>query len=182
MENASKALLIAASVLIGVMILSLGIYLFSIFGNTSSSISERMKQAQIDEFNSNFTKFDGQENCTIHNIISLVNLAKSNNQNYDYNNADIEAYNADWSSTNKITNGSAPNYIYVGIKGVDSKDRGLKQSASTDELIDLMKRYSTEEVISQDGSKGMKTVYFKCVGITFNEITKKVQGIVFSKL
>ena len=29
MENASKALLMAASVLVGVMILSLGVYLFS---------------------------------------------------------------------------------------------------------------------------------------------------------
>ena len=36
MENASKALLMAASVLVGVMILSLGVYLFSTYAEYSS--------------------------------------------------------------------------------------------------------------------------------------------------
>lgn len=179
MENATKALLMAASVLIGIMILSLGVYLFSIFGDSSKNFSDRMEQAQIDEFNSQFTKFEGQENCTIHDIVSIVNLAKSNNKNYDYAEQDIINYNSNWATVNKIINGSAPNYIYVGVKGIE--DKGLKQSASTEELNGLIKKYSTQEITKENGAKGIENIFFKCVGINFNEITKKVQGIVFSK-
>lgn len=40
MENASKALLIAAEVLIGMMILSLAVYLFASFSRTSKRYSK----------------------------------------------------------------------------------------------------------------------------------------------
>ena len=71
MENATKALLMVSAVLIGVMILALGAYLFSVFGNTTGSIEARIAQAQLDEFNSQFTKYDGQEDCTIHDIETI---------------------------------------------------------------------------------------------------------------
>ena len=118
MENASKALLMVAAVLIGVMILSLGVYLFTVFGDTSSTIEKRLEQAQIDEFNSQFTKFEGLEKCTIHDIASIINLAKDNNKNYVYENDDLIRVNSDWKTTNQIKNDSAPFYIYVGLSGV----------------------------------------------------------------
>ena len=34
MENASKALIMAGGMLIGIIILSIGVYLFSVFGGT----------------------------------------------------------------------------------------------------------------------------------------------------
>ena len=41
MENASKALLMAAEVLIGLLILSLAVYLFADFGSTSAEINKK---------------------------------------------------------------------------------------------------------------------------------------------
>ena len=38
MENASKALIMAASVLLGVMIISFAVYLFSTFGSYSNEV------------------------------------------------------------------------------------------------------------------------------------------------
>ena len=60
MENASKALIMAASVLIAIMVLSLGVYLFSIFGGTSQEITNIITESQISEFNSNLTKYEGK--------------------------------------------------------------------------------------------------------------------------
>lgn len=84
MENASKALLMAAGVLMGMMILSLAVYLFTNFGGTSSQIHENIETNQINQFNSQFTSYVGKENVTIHDIVSMANLATQNNQNYEF--------------------------------------------------------------------------------------------------
>lgn len=90
MDNASKALIMAASVLLGVMLISIGVYLFSIYGDYTSSMYARIESAQINQFNAQFLKYSGhrqaangvdEENalCTIHDIASLANLARKNN-------------------------------------------------------------------------------------------------------
>ena len=95
MENASKALLIAAAVLIGVMLLSTMVYLFMNFGNFSSTTYSKIEQAQLDQFNIKFLQYTGSTLqiddwgnektvdvlCTTHDIISLANLARQNNIN-----------------------------------------------------------------------------------------------------
>ena len=74
MENASKALIMAASVLIAIMVLSLGVYLFSIFGGTSQEITNIITESQISEFNSNFTKYEGKTDIRAQDIVSVANL------------------------------------------------------------------------------------------------------------
>ena len=76
MENASNALLMVAAVLIGVMIISIGVYLFSVFGDSTSAIEKQIEQSQIAKFNSQFTKFEGLENCTIYDVVTTINLAQ----------------------------------------------------------------------------------------------------------
>ena len=92
MENASKALLMAASVLVGVAIISLAVYLYSIFGDYGSQITARIEQKETDEFNVQFTRYQSykdeegkwQNTCKVSDIISIANLAKNNNNNYDF--------------------------------------------------------------------------------------------------
>lgn len=82
MENAAQALYMAAGVLIGIMILSLGVYLFVNFGQTSKELHEQIYFNQLTEFNAQFTKFEGID-ATIYDVISLANLAAQNNIDYD---------------------------------------------------------------------------------------------------
>ena len=85
MENASKALLMAGGVLIGILILSLAAYLFVDFGSTSAEIHRQNEEKQITEFNSKFTSYewykdkDGNWQITIYDIITLAEYAKENN-------------------------------------------------------------------------------------------------------
>lgn len=88
MENASKALIMASGVLIGILIISLAVYLFADFGSTSAQINAQNSQKQITEFNSKFTSYeeykdkDGNWKITIYDIITLASYAKENNEYY----------------------------------------------------------------------------------------------------
>lgn len=89
MENASKALVMAAGVLIGVLLLSLAVYLFADFGATSARINAQNAEKQLIEFNSKFTSYegfkdkDGNWKITIYDIISLASYAKEYNKFYE---------------------------------------------------------------------------------------------------
>ena len=84
MENASKALLMAGGVLLGIMILSLAVYLFSNFGSTSSTIHENIETNQISQFNSQLMQYDGNQTVTMYHVVSMARLATQNNQNYEF--------------------------------------------------------------------------------------------------
>ena len=59
MENASKALLMGAEILVGVMIISIGVYLFNTLGQYSAETAANMEQKQIDSFNQQFLTYYG---------------------------------------------------------------------------------------------------------------------------
>lgn len=82
MENASKALIMAAGVLIGILIISLAVYLFVDFGSTSAEINAQNAEKQINQFNSKFTSY-ADKDLTIYDVITVVNYAKENNKYYD---------------------------------------------------------------------------------------------------
>lgn len=82
MENASKALLMAAGVLIGVLILTLAVYLFISFGATSAELHELSQRNQLDEFNIQFTQYEGKSDVTIYDIVTVAGLARDNNEYY----------------------------------------------------------------------------------------------------
>ena len=77
MENASKALLMAAGVLIAILIISVMIVLFQHMGNVSSSYDKRISEEDITAFNSNFTKYLNKK-LTIHEVVTICNFAKEN--------------------------------------------------------------------------------------------------------
>lgn len=85
MENATNALLMAGGVLIGILILSLAVYLFTTFGGTASKVNEQNIQVQLTQFNEKFTKYEGISTNTIYDVITVAGLARENNLYYDNN-------------------------------------------------------------------------------------------------
>ena len=83
MENASKALIMAGGVLIGVLVISLAVYLFVSFGQTSAEINDENSQKQLTQFNSKFTSYEGKKNLTIYDAITVAGYANENNKYYD---------------------------------------------------------------------------------------------------
>lgn len=88
MENASKALIIAASIIVGVMVLSVGVAIFRTFSDFSQDTVQKMEEKQLSEFNNQFYKYYGyidgkQITVSSHDIVTVANLAKQNNIKYD---------------------------------------------------------------------------------------------------
>ena len=74
MENASKALLMAGGILIGVLILSLMTTLFVSSKQLSTSYDNTKNAEAIQRFNVNFTKYLGKD-LTIHEVVTICNFA-----------------------------------------------------------------------------------------------------------
>lgn len=90
MENASKALIMAAGVLIGLMVLTFFVYLFSTFGASTAQMEDKINQDQLNQFNSQFTSYEGKE-LTIYDVITVANLATNNNIAYSYTKRDTSS-------------------------------------------------------------------------------------------
>ena len=98
MENAVKAMYIAAGVLIGILILTLGVTLFASLQSYVESSQDQIRFNDINSFNAKFTGYinsdDGQRttfDLVIQDVVSAANLAYENNVqlNYDaYKNSD----------------------------------------------------------------------------------------------
>lgn len=102
MEDAVKALLMAAGVMIGVMIISLGITLFSSLSQYTNDTQDKIEENALQKFNEQYTKYI---NCvdtpasatpeftlTIHDVVTVANMAYENNKKYGLDSADENNY------------------------------------------------------------------------------------------
>ena len=89
MENATNGLIMAGSVLIGVIVLSLFVYLFSSMGTTAKEFQEEMDKTSVLKFNEPFEKYMGREDLTPHDVLTIYNLVKERNQEAGYDIIDI---------------------------------------------------------------------------------------------
>lgn len=149
MENASKALIMAAGVLIAMMVISLGVYVFNMFGTFSKEQQEELYEHQLAEFNAQFTKYETAEDINIHDIISVANYAR------DYN------------ESNGVTDMSNDAYISVNILSV----RSNLEKATNAEKNNLIKNSITSTYVNKyellDGSIGYNLDTGRVNSITF---------------
>lgn len=158
MENASNALLMAGIVLIGILIISAGVFLFAEFSATSSQISNQLNTTQISQFNSQFTKFEGRTDITAHQIFSICNLAKKNNKKY----------------YEDLGTNTDPYYIQVILS-----DAG---SYSSNNLEKKQESFFQDFIKNNDLITGsIEKVTFTCTKIEISDITKMVKKVIFTK-
>lgn len=161
MENASKALLMIAGVLLGVLILTIMVYVFNHFGNYNQEVMEEMREKDIQAFNNNFYKFESTTGdiikVTMHDIVGLVKFAK------EYN------------TKNGVSYGDAI-YISVCINGTRIEEETEEQ---------LMNRLSDIEMVSRTDANGdlivVEKYYFICQEIRTNKNTRRVNYINFRR-
>lgn len=78
MENASRALLMAGGILLGILILSLMVTLFASSSSLSKTYDESKQSEAIQRFNANFTQYLGEDRLTIHEVVTICNFADIN--------------------------------------------------------------------------------------------------------
>lgn len=77
MENASKALLIAASVLIAIVLIAVSIRILGSTSGVANEVGNVSKSVEVSIFNSQFTQYEGKQRGSAVN--SLIRLIDQNN-------------------------------------------------------------------------------------------------------
>lgn len=161
MENASRALMMAAGVLIGLMILSLAVYLITSFGSASAEAHRTNEQNRINEFNTQFTQYEGRQDITIHDIVTVVNLARSNNEEYDLT---------------AQTSNNSNYYITVNAKIASDGYKANMQDLETKDLNEIV----TNEISSlSEGSSNLPL--YSCT-VLISPITERVYQVDFQPI
>ena len=83
MENATKALLIAGSILIAILLIALGLRVFNSTRGTVESSQSAMNTTEIAAFNNKFLHYLGK-NKSKSQVIALANVIISNNSSSSY--------------------------------------------------------------------------------------------------
>ena len=175
MENTTKALIMAAGVLLAIVILSLTVYFVNSFQGFTQDYNASLEKQQLDKFNSNFTIFEGRNNISMHEIATIVNLAKEFNKTNNLKSVDSQ-------------------YIHVCVN-INSKEIDLTKE--DDKFIDslLDGSYIEEKIpsISNGGhyrveseysnsNKKEKITYYNCYKwkkTTINSTTERIEKIEF---
>ena len=168
MENASKALIIAGEILIGVLILSLASYIIIQFGSFSKNMNDQISATEIRSFNVKFTSFSERCNISMQEIATIANFAKQSNNKYNAGQGD-------------------PYYVDVRINGISVLDDSINQFLENNKNT---KYYSCNITLSkidvQTLSDGNLTIRAKKNNlnsdITYNEGTELVNMINFHEI
>ena len=85
MENASKALLIAAAVLIVILIIAFGMRIFNSTGDTSGQAEDLASSQQMQTFNAQFTGYIGANRAgtVVRNLQVAVNNSNARNTQHN---------------------------------------------------------------------------------------------------
>lgn len=102
MENATKALLIAGSVLIAIVLIAVGIKILSSTSGVTKEVDNLSSTMEASIFNSRFTQYEGTQKGTA--VRALYRLVKQNN--LTSSNRDIGMYITDGSGGSEIEDDS----------------------------------------------------------------------------
>ena len=79
MENATNGLMMAGSMLVAILVLSLFVYLLSRMGGIAKDFQANVDEKAVQKFNEPFERYIGKENLTPHDLMSVYNLAEQAN-------------------------------------------------------------------------------------------------------
>lgn len=153
MENASKALLMAAGVLMGVVILSLAAYLFVTFSSSADDVKSEIANNQLNKFNSQFLAYEQREDLTVYDILTAVNLAENNNKYYQLEPGDT-------------------NYITVKVDNSVVNSTDIEKKIKPESL-------EKEGEMKEDNLGGKSLKNYRC-NVLLSNITGRVNAVNFS--
>lgn len=116
MENASKSLLIAGSILVCILIIAAGMYIYNTSGSSIQTSVTTMSTSEIEAYNNKYIAYEGEQ--TGSNIKSLVGVLASN------------------VSLNEDENSKIPGlYLEKDKKMMDS---GIPENGETSNYLDIL--------------------------------------------
>lgn len=152
MENASKALIMAVSIILGIMIVTFLCFAFGMVKNLNSKNMTQIEETETAKFNKEFFKYyeNGKDiiEVTSHDIISISNFVKENNSKYDLKEATQNSY-----------------YVTIDVYTKSEKIYNFEKSNQDEYSIFLEQNR-----------------IFKCSEIKINKITKRVEYVKYEEV
>lgn len=180
MENATKALIMAGTVLISILLISFLVLFLRKGASASAEYHSAMSDAELAKFNAQFEVYD-RDNNTYFDVITVANMVYDiNKKNENDQQNSIKLYLCSNLYNDNITNSVLPseklkkNYFFKG----DNSNNDIE------DMYSYVKEYTSQSITkNSDGSlKNIKYSYkFKCLEIKYNELTGKVNEIKFSR-
>lgn len=170
MENASQALIIAATILLGIIIVSIAVYTFSLFGGFSRRMEEEREEQQIEAFNAKFNKYSQLHDISPHDIVTVINLAKENNSQNGF--VEQEANDGDLYVQVEITNLDT----VIGLSA--GKNKRHCESWEENDTQSFISYYTTNNA---DGTTDEIMQRFTCTSVQFGNGSRRVNKIIFEK-
>ena len=145
MENASKALLIAGSVLIAILLIALGVRIINSTQGTTDAAEGTMQSTEVAMFNNKFTQHIGS-NKNYSQVMALVDLISITNSTSE---------RKVWLTVKNQTTGERKNYLYLP-KELEALNNDLAKYENCSFNISL-----TVDSYNSDGSIKRLFVTFK---------------------
>lgn len=146
MENASKALLIAAGVLLAILVISVGVMFYNNLHSATDSYVSKLDATELKKYNSPFEVFISRTDVSAQEIVTVIAESQQKDKNIQVS----------------ITNMGDTKYLNM-------------QNFTTDELNDFLNENIQYHEEGTEGSSG-KLVYFKCVDADGDGITYGADG------
>lgn len=180
MENATKALLMAAGVLIGILILSMGVYLYYSIGGYVSQTRDKIQQQSLDKFNTQFYNYLAGNNneFAFQDVVTAANLAYENNNKYDF---PIVKFDSSFCVSNiteieSSISGGNDNYVQVVLDECLIGTNATKKSN-----VNLEWYVGNSRALSIVLGNNYKSNY-KCTAIESGQESKRVCKLIFKKI
>lgn len=113
MENASKSLLIAGSILVCILVIAVGMYIYNTSGSSIQASVSTMSTSEIEAYNVKYTMYEGEQ--TGANVKSLVGVLVSNASTNEDENTRIPGlyfeYNKEVWDSGVPENGETSSYL-----------------------------------------------------------------------
>ena len=113
MENSSKALLIAGSILVCILVIAVGMYIYNTSGSSIQASVSTMSTSEIEAYNVKYTMYEGEQ--TGATVKSLVGVLASNASTNEDENTKIPGlyfeYNKDFMDSGIPENGETSIYL-----------------------------------------------------------------------
>ena len=201
MENAVKALIMVAGLIIGVLVIGLLVYLFRIGGNVASNYEQSMSEGEIASFNAKFEKYitklntnpeansganNGynnlfiQQSNSIHDIVSVINLAYDTNAQLKSSNSTDGLQVELHADRNYYMNAQILSDYYKSTLAGKKRQKNIvftkeKPPATYDETVvielnELVKQYN-DSVLYNNGRYNQRIyrTYFDCTESLYSE-------------
>ena len=154
MENASKALIIAGAILLSILIIALGIYVFNMARGVSDSTA--LDEAEVNTFNSQFTNYRGKKmGSAVGELIDKAVSSAIQNKGDAQRLPDI-VYNFDTVAT-------STNTTQLASKAVDT------ESANINKMNELRRKLANRHYYYVDFAFDEVSGVIKAIVITYDE-------------